>query len=251
MDGNAIGQRFARLSGAKQLAEASAELKRQVTANIHAALAAAHADDGRQSPLPVNLLMQAGDDIRLILPAHVAIRAAARLCASQDLPGCAGVVIAHASMPFFDVHEHAEQLLDREAKKHARMRDPQQPPAVVSFAVESGSRPRQPGEHPDPITATPYLATDVLQLADTADALTTTNHAIRRVCDALRTGGRIAAREWELFVTRCSDNDRARLASLWDHFGRRLDNPWVTDDNRSPMGDLLLLRSLRRSEDHT
>ena len=247
-DGNAIGQRFARLSEAGELADASQQLKDKLTDNVHAALAAASQDDAGSQSLPVNLLMQAGDDIRMILPAHVALTAAARLCDSPQLPGCAGVVITHASMPFFDAHEHAEQLLDRDAKRSARARCPQQPPAVVSFAVESGSRPRRPSEHPDPITATPYLAADLQAVIAAADTLTVSNHALRAVSEALHAGGRIAEREWQLFLARCSNDDHAVLARLWERFKRDAREPWVTEDHRSPVGDLLLLRSLRRRE---
>jgi hypothetical protein len=250
-DGNAIGAQFAGIRAPDELQRRSKALKAAVDANLAAAFEAAVADDravGSPSrELPVNLLVRAGDDIRLIVPAHVALAAAAALIEGEVLQGCAGIVLAHASMPFSDLHDHAEQLLT-EAKTAARRADLQPPPPRLRFEVESAGRPRDLDDS-DPASAGAYPASAVMPLLAAGDHLQAATHTLRRVADAVRTGGRVAAREWQLFLRRVDPEDRRWLAALWEALGADVEEGPTVPGGGSPIGDVLLVRSFRTADD--
>jgi hypothetical protein len=275
-DGNAIGQRFASLSSPAELTAASSQLKADIDTALGAGLVQARDAHRRltgdvSATLPVNLLMRAGDDIRLVVPAHVAPEVALGLADSHEaFTACVGVAITHAGVPFSVTHELAEDVLDR-AKARARAQDERVPPAQIGMMVSSTSAPRDVPE--DPLRGSPYDTAGFRALLDAAEQLRAPNHAIRRVADSLQVGGRVADREWQLFRRDLPPIAAAELAALWRALGADdLNAAWPLDDQallasldlagdarartmlpggtparRSPLRDLLILSQLREA----
>lgn len=274
-DGNAQGRRFAQIDDPATLQRESRQLLGDVRATVNAALEAAVADHREvtgdaTAVLPVNRLMQAGDDIRLIVPAHVALTVMKELAlasSSTSFEACAAAVITPASVPFSATHELAEELLAR-AKARARAIDPDHPRPQVAFMVSSAAFPTI--ETDDALMGSPYDAEHAQRLLDVADRLTASASSIRAAAAAVwRDGaveGRAAEREWLLFRHRLQNGERAAIDELWDTLRGDAarsspghlpidDRPLAGGDGgtswgpvrRSPLHDLLFLRQVRRA----
>lgn len=255
-DGNNIGQRFAGAHGMRAASEISQRLHDDVGAAVKAGLAAAveaHRKVDGTTPMPFNPVMIAGDDMVMILPAHVALSAAVALTTAK-LTACAGVLICHQTLPFNVAVQSADELLDS-AKRAARRACAHDPPAYLAWAVESGSQPRSGlGSHQ--LTVSPCAAKTAKILLDSAIDLSLPTTAVRKIAEDLLCGGRVAERAWELLVRRrlgTSDAqaDKGRLEEVWQALDAKAElakQPWPAQDGRrSPLGDLQLFRTLART----
>lgn len=259
-DGNAIGARFRDLHTAAEVARASADIARGVEEVEEAAYRAAvdlHEQLGGTAPLPVNPLMRAGDDLRYVVPAHVALAFAHALTSSALLPACAGVFFCHDTLPFSQSHAAAEELLAT-AKRASKAEGDGTAP-FVGFALQSGSGVGTLNEH-DRRTASPYRSQELPALQAAARSLDASSSQLRRTSDAIGRGGRVAEREWALQWLSASAEQRRLLADLWEALGSSgpvEERPfpvrrWLDADvETSPIGDLLLLRQLMTSGDDT
>ena len=262
-DGNAIGRRFQTLSSAVDVAAESQRIGEALTQMQNVAYDAAadhHTTSGGTVPLPLNPVVRAGDDLRFVVPAHVALPFAAALTgASENLQACAGVLLCHATLPFALAHEASEQLL-RQAKRASKGDQDGHTPPFVAFALESGSGVRhQLGQ--DVLSASPYHADQQLTpLQHAAQQLDVGQTQLRRAIEALRQGGRVAEREWQLWWLTLGPDAQKAFWTLWGALGcstdpgeqpfpltrtREIDG--VTDEVQvSPLADLLLVRGLTR-----
>ena len=259
-DGNAIGERFRDLRSASQVEETSeaisAAIGRAEEAAFDAAVAA-HVAAGGELPLRLNPIVRAGDDLRYVLPAHVALAFARALVAgAADLQACAGVLLCHAGLPFSLAHDAAEDLLGQ-AKRTSRAATPVGGGPFVAFSVESGSQVGATTTLGD-LSASPYHADELQALLEVGTGLEVSTSQLRSAAAALRAGGRIAAREWALLVLSLDRGDTERLESLWRALGAEndlVDAPFPVRRDRpgedgpvatsvAPLGDLLLLRAL-------
>ena len=253
-DGNAVGARFRDLHSAEEVALESAAVAQGVEEAEAAAYGAAvqlHRQLGGAVPLPANPLIRAGDDLRYVLPAHVALPFAQQLTsASPALPACAGVFFCHASLPFSQSHEAAESLLA--SAKRASRADGDGTAPFVAFALQSGSGVGDVTLQ-DRRTASPYRAGELPALLAAASALDTSSSQLRATSEAIRSGGRVAAREWELQWLAATRDQQQQFARLWEALGCDEpvgDHPFPAlrdrggDTQVSPIGDLVLLRQL-------
>ena len=261
-DGNAIGRRFQSLSSAVEVAAESRRIGEALSEMQNAAYDAAvdhHTAAGGTSPPPLNPVVRAGDDLRFVVPAHVALPfAAALIGASHDLQACAGVLLCHATLPFSLAHEASEQLL-RQAKRASKGDQDGRTPPFVAFALESGSGVRhQLGQ--DVLSASPCHADQLAPLHQAAQQLDVGQTQLRRVIEALRQGGRAADREWKLWWLTLGPDAQDALRTLWGALGCSTDpaeQPFPLTRTReidgvtgevqvSPLADLLLVRGLTR-----
>jgi hypothetical protein len=266
-DGDGVGARFAAKRRPRELREESVLVHDAVEAAERSAYAAAvdaHVGLGASAPLPVNPVIRAGDDLRFVVPAHVALAFALGLATgSREVPISVGVLICHSGLPFAAAHRAASELLDV-AKADARAagasdaaREPR-----IAFAVESGAGVR--GHLLDArASASPYLPEELRALLGCRTDVSTGQ--LRDAVQALRTGGRVAAREWALHRLEAvrgeeaGDRYRSALAGLWRALGcddpeepfparRRRARSGAGTEPCSPVGDLLLIAALRGGE---
>lgn len=260
-DGNAVGARFRDLHTAAEVARESESIARGVDEAEQAAYRAAldlHHQLGGALPLPVNPLMRAGDDLRYVLPGHVALSFAQQLVsASSNLQACAGVFFCHASLPFTQSHDAAERLLG--TAKRASRAGGDGTTAHVAFALQSGSGVGDLTVS-DRSSASPYRADHLTALLTAARTLDSSTSQLRAVRDALLRGGRIAEREWALHWLNATRDQRDALTRLWAALGCRdsvAEQPFPASRDRhgwlqvSPIGDLMLLRQLMSSAQPT
>lgn len=266
-DGDGVGARFASKRDARALLEESERVHQAVEAAERSAYAAAVGVDGSAGPLPVNPVIRAGDDLRFVVPAHVALEFALGLATgSQDVPISVGVLICHAGLPFATAHAAASDLLDV-AKADARRADGEEGADGVrepriAFAIETGSGVR--GQLIEQsVSASPYRPRELRALLEFRSGVSTGQ--LHDAIEALLVGGRVAEREWSLHRLEAvrgeaaAERYRADLAELWRAFGcdepdepfpahRRRGGPATDPEPCSPIGDLLLLAALRGAE---
>jgi hypothetical protein len=266
-DGDGVGARFAAKRRPRELHDESVLVHDAVEAAERAAYAAAvevHVGLGASSPLPVNPVIRAGDDLRFVVPAHVALAFALGLATgSRGVPISVGVLLCHSGLPFVTAHGAASELLDvakadaREAGAAGSEREPR-----IAFAVESGAGVR--GQLIDArASASPYRPEELRAVLGLRTEVSTGQ--LRDVVQALRTGGRVAEREWALHRLeavrgeQAGDRYRSALAGLWHALGcedpeqpfpsrRRRGGSGADMEPCSPVGDLLLMAALRGGE---
>ncbi len=266
-DGDGVGARFAAKRRPRELRDESVLVHDAVDAAERSAYAAAvdaHVSLGASSPLPVNPVIRAGDDLRFVVPAHVALAFALGLATgSREVPISVGVLVCHSGLPFATAHGAASELLDvakadaRDAGAPGAAREPR-----IAFAVESGAGVR--GQLIDArASASPYRPDELRALLGFRADVSTGQ--LRDAVQALRTGGRIAEREWALHRLEAvrgeeaGDRYRSALAELWRALGcEDPDQPFPSRRRRggsdagtapcSPVGDLLLMAALRGGE---
>lgn len=262
-DGNAIGARFLGLSTAELVERESGRVADAIETMEQAAYSAAlehHAEQDGDLPLPVNPVVRAGDDLRFVVPGHVALPFAAALTdASSDLKACAGVLLCHANLPFNVAHDASEELLSR-AKQASKSHPDADAPPYVGFAVEAGTGVRDElGD--DRVSASPYASRELKKLLQAARLLEVSPTSVRNALGALERGGRIADREWALWYLAAPPQAQQQLKELWELFGAPgdpADTPFPVRRWRdghgapgerlvSPLGDLLILHSLETS----
>lgn len=262
-DGDGVGARFATRRGARELRLESKTVHEAVEVAERTAYAAAAAAHGPRGELPVNPVIRAGDDLRFVVPAHVALEFAHGLATgSPEVPISVGVLICHSGLPFATAHDAASDLLDvaKADARHAAATGHGEGPRIA-FAVESGAGVR--GQLLDRhVSASPYRPDDLRALLDVR--LDVSTGQLRDVMAALRTGGRVAAREWALHRLEAVPGEvageryRALLAQLWSALGcKDPEEPFPARRRRdseegelvacSPIGDLLLVTALRGS----
>lgn len=261
-DGDGVGARFASKRGARELQHESDLVHEAVEAAERAAYEAAVAAHGSRGALPVNPVIRAGDDLRFVVPAHVALEFALGLATgSQEVPISVGVLICHSGLPFATAHDAASDLLDvaKADARHAAATGGDGP--RIAFAVESGAGVR--GQLLDRrVSASPYRPDQLRALLDVR--LEVSTGQLRDAMVALRTGGRVAEREWALHRLEAvrgegaGERYRAQLAQLWTALGctdpdeafparRHRGGAGSDPDACSPVGDLLLVAALRGS----
>ena len=262
-DGDGVGARFATRRGARELHLESELVHEAVELAERTAYAAAAAAHGPRGELPVNPVIRAGDDLRFVVPAHVALEFAHGLATgSTEVPISVGVLICHSGLPFATAHDAASDLLDvaKADARHAAATGHGDGPRIA-FAVESGAGVR--GQLLDRhVSASPYRPDELRALLDLR--LDVSTGQLRDVMAALRTGGRVAEREWALHRLEAVPGEvageryRALLAQLWSALGcKDPEEPFPVRRRRdseagelvacSPIGDLLLVTALRGS----
>jgi hypothetical protein len=261
-DGDGVGARFASMRSARELRGESDLVHDAVEAAERAAYEAAVAAHGSHGTLPVNPVIRAGDDLRFVVPAHVALEFALGLATgSQQVPISVGVLICHSGLPFATAHDAASALLDvaKADARHAAAGGGDGP--RIAFAVESGAGVRgQLLDHR--VSASPYRPDQLRALLDVR--LEVSTGQLRDAMVALRRGGRVAHREWALHRLEAirgegaGERYRAQLAQLWTALGctdpdeafpaqRHRGGAGSAPDACSPVGDLLLIAALRGS----
>lgn len=256
-DGDGMGQRVMGITSPAELAAVSQGIATDVDRALAAGVAAA-VKRAKGAAVPYNPVIRAGDDLCLVLPADLAIPAAAALCTSQEnMPMSAGVLLCHQTLPFSVANDAAEELKKR-AKAASRSYVRGRP--HLAFAVESAASVREDLAG-DVGRGLPYPAELVdKDLRTAALALAVAPSRAVQVVAALRQGGRVAVREWRRMLLEEPRASREALTRLYRELGASsddigptpfldgaaADSPARSGPARgpSPFEDLLLLRSL-------
>lgn len=225
------------------------------------------------SHFPFDVLLLGGDDVVLVVPAHLAIPVACTLVqefsaqAAWNIPLrlSASVVIAHDTFPFatmYDLATSGLKFAKQEAARRASLASGAARTGLINFQVVTASNQLDFGRHRQSSlrsalpgggdswldrTLRPYAPEDLLQLVRTARTLAnaprTKLEQVRAATFLDHANGRIAALtallHWD------SQGERQALVGLLDYFasGGKQQFPWFQrgEDWATPFVDLLEL----------